>query len=271
MSAEPKEPQAPDFDYYDAAEEEEEGGRGPILAVVGLIVLAAFGGVVYVAFQQGKKEGQRLATPVLHADAGPTKEIPAPAAGAAPADARVYDALEGTLPEEPEQLLPPPEEPMAAAPAAPVATPTPAPSAPAAVTPSAPAPQAAPTPQAAPPTPVPVDVAPAPTAKVATAEPAPIAAPNATEPSSLDPGAPQFLVQVGSYKTSEEALQSWQKMSGKFGDLLKGFNPNVAAVELGDRGTYHRLRFGPFSDREGATSVCQQLKERKQDCLIVKL
>lgn len=265
MAVEAREQQAPDYDYYDAVEDEEEGGRGPILVVVALIVIAAFMGVVWVAYNQGVREGQRTSPPVLRADSSPLKEVPAEGGGfVAPHEGtRVFESMDGAAPEEPEQLIPPPEEPMAAAPLAP----PPAVSAPIA-RPSGEAPAAA-APLAPPPTAVPpAPIASAPAAGVTPPVPAPEASAAAVD--ALDPAAPQFLVQVGSYKSTEEALQSWQKMKGKHEDLLKGFTPNVAAVELGDRGTFHRLRFGPFSDRDGANAVCQSLKERKQDCLIVK-
>ncbi len=41
-------------------------------------------------------------------------------------------------------------------------------------------------------------------------------------------------------------------------------------VDLGAKGLYQRLRFGPFDTREAAANACESLKAERQDCLVVK-
>src|SRR5580698_5429361 len=70
---------------FDAAEEEEqdEGSRLPLLIVIALLVLAAFAGVVWLAYTQGMARGRNGAPPVIMAAAGPAKVAPANPGGAA--------------------------------------------------------------------------------------------------------------------------------------------------------------------------------------------
>jgi hypothetical protein len=44
----------------------------------------------------------------------------------------------------------------------------------------------------------------------------------------------------------------------------------VQSVDLGSRGTYHRVQAGTFPDRASAQALCDRLKARKQDCLVVQ-
>jgi len=62
---------------YEGSEEEEdvEGSRLPLLIVLALLVLAMFGGVVWLAYTQGVARG-RGETPVLAAAGGPERVAP---------------------------------------------------------------------------------------------------------------------------------------------------------------------------------------------------
>ncbi|HEU0096694.1 MAG TPA: hypothetical protein VFQ52_09575, partial [Rhizomicrobium sp.] len=62
---------------FDGSEEDEdvEGSRLPLLIVLALLVLAMFGGVVWLAYTQGVARG-RGETPVLTAAAGPERVAP---------------------------------------------------------------------------------------------------------------------------------------------------------------------------------------------------
>ena len=67
---------------FDGSEEEEdvEGSRLPLLIVLALLVLAMFGGVVWLAYSQGVARG-RGETPVLTAAAGPERVAPPQGSG----------------------------------------------------------------------------------------------------------------------------------------------------------------------------------------------
>src|ERR1700760_3365746 len=62
---------------FDGSEEDEdvEGSRLPLLIVLALLVLAMFGGVVWLAYTQGVARG-RTETPILAAAGGPERVAP---------------------------------------------------------------------------------------------------------------------------------------------------------------------------------------------------
>jgi cell division septation protein DedD len=256
MAAEERKFQDPEYDYYDIEDEEEEGGRGPILFVVAIIVVTAFVGVVLVAYNQGVKEGRQQMPPILRADQGPVRETPPETASLEPPKSPSAQIFSPSKPAgETETMAPPPEEPMSAPKAA------------------APAPTAA-APAAPPSKGVEVSAAPEPTTPSPAGEkPAP-AAPAAAAPAPAAVAAPavagSYLVQIGSFKSGDEAKATWEKIKAKNADILGSYAPNLISVDLGPKGTYQRLRFGPFDTKDAASGVCDQLKARKQDCLLAK-
>src|ERR1700681_4442085 len=73
----------PIYDLSDEEIEEEERSRLPLLIVVALVVLAAFAGVVWLAYNQGVARGRASATVVIAAPEGPVRTAPADAGGEA--------------------------------------------------------------------------------------------------------------------------------------------------------------------------------------------
>jgi cell division protein FtsN len=65
------------FDASVDDEQEEEGSRLPLLIVIGLLVFAAFAGVVWLAYTQGVQKGREDAPRMIVADQGPVKTAPA--------------------------------------------------------------------------------------------------------------------------------------------------------------------------------------------------
>jgi hypothetical protein len=56
-------------------------------------------------------------------------------------------------------------------------------------------------------------------------------------------------------------------MQTKFSDLFSGKGSDVERADL-DRGTFYRLRVGPFASSAEAKTFCDGLKSRGQDCLV---
>lgn len=290
---------------FDGSEEDDdvEGSRLPLLIVLALLVLAMFAGVVWLAYTQGVARG-RGETPILTAANGPEKVVPQQPGGTnvpyqgfkiyeqpAPAD----DAADETLPVDAAQPAPVTPPPVAAAPVAPapVATaPKPAPSvaAPPAASPK-PAASAPAKPAAAPPKTVASliqqsQTTPPPAARPATPAPATTAtgapraltpAPAATAPKPATPApvaaAPAaasgaYVLQIGAFKTQAEADTAWRTYRGKHAALLTGYSPDVRQVELGEKGTWYRLRIAGFNDREVASALCDRLKADGGGCFL---
>ena len=76
------------------------------------------------------------------------------------------------------------------------------------------------------------------------------------------------LVQVGAFRSDDEANGYWSRLSGRLGDFAAGKTTHIERADLGDRGIYYRLRIGPFASRDAAVTYCEGLKSRQQDCLV---
>src|SRR5436190_11714823 len=74
-----------DIRVFDGAEDDmdAEGSRLPLLIVIALLVLAAFAGVVYLAYTEGVQKGRSDAPRVITAQNGPAKVAPTDAGGTA--------------------------------------------------------------------------------------------------------------------------------------------------------------------------------------------
>jgi hypothetical protein len=254
------------FDGVEDDEDDAEGSRLPLLIVLALVVLCAFAGVVWLAYTQGVARG-RTETPVLAAAPGPERTAPANPGGAeVPYQGfKIY-----------EQPAPSHEGDTGAAAPAPAAPPAPKPAPPAAFLPQAQKPPApAPVPAAPPaatakpaPTPPPATrptvtaAAPAPTAKPA----APAA--TAKPPAPVAASAGGTVIQIGAFKSQAEADAAWKVYSARHGALVKGYSPNVLAADLGEKGTWYRLRIAGFTDRDVAAAVCDRLKAQGGACII---
>jgi len=276
-----------DDDAFDPGDEPGEGGRSLLYLVLGVVVLLAITGVMWVAYTEGvRTQAEGLPPPVLTADPAPFKTTPTetvtqpePARTAAlPEEPIIAPAVPATPPAEPAPLpsgpevLRAPEPAPAAAPQVTATTPAAAETRPETaaagtagegVTEDVTAPLST-APDPAPLLPVAPDTAPAPAAEtpatVATAPAAPVT------PAAVRGGA--FVVQVGSYPSDELAAAAWSTIRGAHTDLLGTYGPDIKGVEIAGKGTWYRLRVGPFEQRADAQSLCSSLKSRGQDCLV---
>lgn len=292
---------------FDGSEEDDdvEGSRLPLLIVLALLVLAMFGGVVWLAYTQGVARG-RGETPVLTAAAGPERVAPPQGGGGnvpyqgfkiyeqpAPADDEVADtALQSAAP-APQAAAPKPAAPKAApAPAPAAAAPAPTPAAPPkaaaapkpAAAPAAPAksvaaliqqansvPETKPAPKSAPPAMKQAVMPPPAAPTVATGAPRAlgVAATPAAAPAPAKPAAAGgYVLQIGAYKSQVDAEAAWRSYKSRHAALLSGYSENIQQADLGERGTWYRLRIGGLSDREVATALCDRLKADGGACIL---
>lgn len=262
---------------YDSVEDEEdiEGSRLPLLIVLALLVLAMFAGVVWLAYTQGVARG-RGETPVLAAANGPERVTPQQPGGTN-VPYQGFKIYEQPAPPDDAAEAPPPASAPASAPVA--QTPAPAASAPKpapSVAAPSPAPAAQPpksvasiiqqsqTPPAIRPTVPATPTGPATGAPRSIVPAAP--APAATAPKPAASGG--VALQIGAFKTRAEADAAWRAYSGKHAALLKGYGPDIQEADLGDKGTWYRLRIAGFGDREMASALCDRLKADGGGCFL---
>jgi cell division protein FtsN len=104
------EPPYDDALLYESDLEPERPRSRPLVVLLGIVVLAAFAGVVWVAYNQGVKQGQN-GVPTLTADGGPTR-VPGDPESPGVAPEKSYDRWLGSAAErETENVLPAPEQP----------------------------------------------------------------------------------------------------------------------------------------------------------------
>jgi hypothetical protein len=304
------------FDLGRDMDTTDEPSRLPLLVVIALVVLAAFAGVVWLAYTQGVQRGRESVSRELTAQefwkvrkpTGPAytglkiyeqssaaDQNPTRNAAVASKPANPIPALRPTASAALDASAPAPQ--IAASPVAGTAGVSPA--SPegkrAARTAAVPggslqrvatrAPPELTKPAAAPPMPMhPITVpesfnstAPGaavsvPKPEVSTAPPPHVAAaatPATTSTTPTPAAMSGVVLQIGSYKSEAEARQSWQAFKSEH-DAATGHEPDVKQVELGAKGTWYRLRMGPFPDKKSALETCRKLKADGASCLLAQ-
>jgi cell division protein FtsN len=269
----------PSDDVFDGAEDEEEegGSRLSLLIVIGLLVVFAFAGVVWLAYNQGIKQGREDAPRIITAQSGPVRETPtSDVANETPYKGlKIYEQPAPDDESNDEEATPPPTTKPAATPARP-----PAQTAMTAPAETKPSPSLAQTAKLTPPPalkpatvetkPQAVTEKPAPTVSkppedqtVAT-KPAPV-----TTEKPADAATGTYVLQIGAYKSEAEAAAAWRAYQAKH-PVVAGSASDIMKVDLAGKGTWYRLRIGSFDDKQAAAAMCQKLKADGGDCLTAK-
>ncbi|UUX50090.1 SPOR domain-containing protein [Nisaea acidiphila] len=276
----------------------EERGKGRGLTILAAVLaVTAFSGVVWYAYDQGRRIGSETAAPLIKAEPSPSKVRPdSPGGMQIPhQDKLVLDDLgsgRGAQNGESrvERLLPPPEtpvpapEPLPAAPApavsgsepqsvasAPVEAPK-APSAMAQIPPAKRPEEAASAPKALvpppPPAPAPAgEKAPAPApsapkpAETAAAKPAPA-------PTTKAPAAGNYKIQIAALRNQDAAKREWTRVQSANKALLGALSPTFQRIST-DNGVFFRVQGGPLTEN-AAKQACDALKAKGQACLVVR-
>jgi cell division septation protein DedD len=268
-----------EFHTYDATEGS-GGGRAVFIFLALIVVVLAFGGVLYLAYQQGMREGIRNAPPLIESDGTPMKVAPNDPGGMEipNTDKLIYDRLNGddTAEAGVEHLLPRAEEPLAieersATPDVPGVTPSDG-----GIEVLPPAIDVVPDPETLAPVPaspavpgqptsiIPVPVAPS-SRDAATTRQAPEVLPVEPSPAATTGN---FVVQIAAFRDVPRAEEEFTKLQAAHPDLLSQLRSDIERADLGERGIYFRLRVGPFETKDGAASLCTRLKGRGQDCIV---
>jgi hypothetical protein len=76
-----------------------------------------------------------------------------------------------------------------------------------------------------------------------------------------------FVLQIGSYKSQADAEAAWKTYQAKHAALLSGYSDNIQQADLGEKGTWYRLRIAGFADKEVAGALCDRLKADGGACI----
>jgi len=79
-----------------------------------------------------------------------------------------------------------------------------------------------------------------------------------------------LYLQLASYKTIEKAKKLINEYKVSSNSILNKLNFNIISADLGDRGTYYRVRAGPYNDIKVVYKLCLELNVNDNECLIVQ-
>ena len=74
-----------------------------------------------------------------------------------------------------------------------------------------------------------------------------------------------MLNPISSSKTS-----AWANFRSRHAAVLGTLSSDVQVADIPDRGTFYRLRVGPFSDRASAVAACEALRAEGGACLVAQ-
>ncbi len=80
---------------------------------------------------------------------------------------------------------------------------------------------------------------------------------------------PGHRVQLGAFRSREDALDAWNKAQARH-KILTDKQYTVERADLGAKGIFFRLQVVPMKSEGEAKSVCEQLSAQKQGCFVVK-
>lgn len=80
----------------------------------------------------------------------------------------------------------------------------------------------------------------------------------------------EWVVQVASTRSQEDARAVWTTIQSKFPSLASGRYADVVRVDLVDKGIYYRTRVAGLADKSAANSLCTSFKAAGQACFVTK-
>ncbi len=88
--------------------------------------------------------------------------------------------------------------------------------------------------------------------------------------SSSAPNPNEYRVQIGAFRSLENANHLWQRVWRDEWDLLGNSKPQIHSQNLSDGGQLHLLQIGATASARKAEALCEDLSERGVDCFVVR-
>ncbi len=88
--------------------------------------------------------------------------------------------------------------------------------------------------------------------------------------SSSKPNPNEYRVQLGAFRSLENANHLWQRVWRDEWDLLGESKPQIHSQDLGERGQLHLLQIGATASARKAEALCEDLSERGVDCFVLR-
>ena len=79
-----------------------------------------------------------------------------------------------------------------------------------------------------------------------------------------------YAVQLSSLKTRAQAEREFERLRGDYPALLREVDLVVSEGSVSNRGTFFRVLTSRFEDAGAAQVLCRSLRDRGQDCLVVR-
>jgi cell division septation protein DedD len=92
----------------------------------------------------------------------------------------------------------------------------------------------------------------------------------AKQASSKTTGGSGYVAQLASFRSQGEAQAEFNRLQGKYPDVLGGQNANISTATVAGS-TRYRLGVGPLASRDAAQKICGSLlASGERDCLVRK-
>jgi cell division protein FtsN len=76
------------------------------------------------------------------------------------------------------------------------------------------------------------------------------------------------VLQIGAYETPEIANGAWASFKARFANVAGTLAQDIQKADLGAKGTWYRLRVGPFADKASAAAACEKLRAQGGTCFV---
>ncbi len=95
-------------------------------------------------------------------------------------------------------------------------------------------------------------------------------------PKPVSPATPlaidsDYVVQIASVRTRDDAERLWNELNQKFNaGLPRATYADIRRADLGDRGIFYRLRVAGLESKGSAEHLCDRLKSHNQACFVTR-